>query len=59
MLVIEKEKIVKSAGIELPDYYYFFKLGFTPCDARLNSHYEAWSYKKRSTKRVTGYRKSV
>ena len=27
--------------------------------ARLNSHYEAWSYKKRSTKRITGYRKSV
>ena len=26
--------------------------------ARLNSHYEAWSYKKRSTKN-TGYRKSV
>ena len=22
-------------------------------------HYEAWSYKKRSTKRITGYRKSV
>ena len=27
--------------------------------ARLNSHYEAWSYKKRSTKKITGYRKSV
>ena len=27
--------------------------------ARLNSHYKAWSYKKRSTKRITGYRKSV
>ena len=27
--------------------------------ARLNSHYEAWSYKKRSTKTITGYRKSV
>ena len=26
---------------------------------RLNSHYEAWSYKKRNTKRITGYRKSV
>ena len=23
--------------------------------ARLNSHYEAWSYKKRSTKKVAGY----
>ena len=28
--------------------------------ARLNSHYEAWSYKKKkSTKKITGYRKSV
>ena len=27
--------------------------------ARLRSHYEAWHYKKRSTKRITGYRKSV
>ena len=24
---------------------------------RLNSHYEAWTYKKRSTKKITGYRK--
>ena len=27
--------------------------------ARLNNHYEAWSYKKKSTKKTTGYRKSV
>ena len=27
--------------------------------ARLNSHYETWSYKKRSTKKIAGYRKSV
>ena len=27
--------------------------------ARLNSHYKAWSYKKRGTKRITGYSKSV
>ena len=27
--------------------------------ARLNSHYEAWNYKKKSTKKITGYRKSV
>ena len=27
--------------------------------ARLNSHYEAWSYKKRSRKKVYRYRKSV
>ena len=27
--------------------------------ARLNSHYKAWSYKKGSTKKITGWRKSV
>ena len=27
--------------------------------ARLNSHHEAWSYKKRSTKKITGSRKPV
>ena len=27
--------------------------------ARLNSHSEAWIYKKRSIKKITGYRKSV
>ena len=32
------------------------------CDslhARLNSHYEAWSYKKKKHKKITAYRKSV
>ena len=27
--------------------------------ARLNSHYEAWIYKKGRTKKIAGYRKSV
>ena len=27
--------------------------------ARLNSHYEAWSYKKKKHKKITAYRKSV
>ena len=27
--------------------------------ARLNSHYEAWCYKKKSTKKIIGYRKTV
>ena len=42
--------------------FFFFLIFFFNWDsphARLNSHYEAWSYKKRSTKRITGYRKSV
>ena len=27
--------------------------------ARLNSHYEAWSYKKRKQKKIKAYRKSL
>ena len=27
--------------------------------ARLNSHYEAWSYKKKKHKKIKAYRKSV
>ena len=36
-----------------------FFLNWDSLHARLNSHCEAWSYKKRSTKKITGYRKSV
>ena len=34
------------------------KLGFALCKA-LNSHYEAWSYKKKTHKKIKAYRKSV
>ena len=40
------------------NFFFFFFNWYSP-HARLNSHYEAWSYKKNSTKKVTGYRKSV
>ena len=36
---------------------FFFKLG--SLHARLNSHYKAWSYKKKKHKKITSYRKSV
>ena len=36
-----------------------FFLNWDSLHARLNSHYEAWSYKQRNTKKITGYRKSV
>ena len=39
------------------NFFFFFNWG-SP-HARLNSHYEAWSYKKKSTKKTTGYRKFV
>ena len=37
----------------------FFKKNWDSLHAMLNSHYKAWSHKKRSTKKITGYRKSV
>ena len=37
----------------------FFFFNWDSLNARLKSHYEAWTYKKRSTKKITGYRKSV
>ena len=40
-----------------PFFYYLFNQDLL--HARLNSHYEAWSYKKRSTKKIAGYGKSV
>ena len=41
-------------------FFVFFLFNWDSLHARLNSHYEAWSdKKKKSTKKVTGYRKSV
>ena len=40
-------------------FFFFFNFNWDSFHARLNSHYEAWSYKKRSTKKITGYRKSI
>ena len=40
-------------------FLFFDFLNWDSHHARLNSHYEAWSYKKRNTKRIAGYRKSV
>ena len=39
------------------DFFYFFFYFFLI--ARLNSHYKAWSYKKKKHKKITSYRKSV
>ena len=42
------------------EFLFFFFFNWDSLYARLNSHYEAWSYKKKkSTKKITGYRKSV
>ena len=37
----------------------FFFFNWYSLQARLNSHYEAWSYKKRKHKKVKAYRKSI
>ena len=40
-----------------PVFFFFFN-----CDsphARLNSHYEAWGYRKKKHNKITAYRKSV
>ena len=39
-------------------FFFFFKKRDS-LDARLNSDYEAWSYKKKKLKKVKEYRKSV
>ena len=44
---------------ELSNNFLFFFFNWDSPHARLNSHCEAWSYKKRSTKKITGYRKRV
>ena len=38
---------------------HFFFFNWDSPHPRLNSHYEAWNYNKKSTKNITGYRKSV
>ena len=40
-------------------FFLFFFFNWDSLHARLNSRYEAWSYKKEITKKITGYRKSV
>ena len=41
---------------EVLDYYFF---NWDSFHARLNSHYEAWSYKKKKHKKIRAHRKSV
>ena len=36
-----------------------FLINWDSCHARLKSHYDAWSYKKKKHKKIIAYRKSV
>ena len=61
-LALELYKAFIRSKLEFSCTVWFFFLFFFSWDsphARLNSHCKAWSYKKRSTKRITGYRRSV
>ena len=50
----------KSHKVLRSNYEFFcFFFNWDSPHARLNSHYEAWNYKKRNTKKITGYRKSL
>ena len=40
-------------------FFCFFFFNWDSPHARLDSHYKAWSCKKKSTKKITGYRKSA
>ena len=46
-----------DGGLYLGFFFLFFN--WASLHTRLNSYYEAWSYKKRSAKKITGYRKFV
>ena len=39
--------------------FFCFFFNWYSLHARLNSHYEAWSYKRRKHKKVKAYRKSI
>ena len=60
-LNLEKWGVKTHNCVLLLDFLILFCLFFNwdSLHTRLNSHYEAWSYKKRSTKKITGHRKSV
>ena len=49
----------KQIDKEKTDNMFLFFFNWDSPHARLLSHYETWSYKKKSTKMITGYRKSV
>ena len=57
-VIMDYHLTTKSLKILLWPSLFFLK-NWDSLHARLNSHYEAWSYKKKSTRKITGYRKSV
>ena len=44
---------------KIPSKFFFFFFNCDSLHARLNSHYEAWGYRKKKHNKITAYRKSV
>ena len=59
LLTYNSAKMVVEILHFLSYYYYYYYFNWDSLYARLSSHYEAWSYNKRSIKKITGYRKSI
>ena len=51
--------MIQSLGFLYFIFLTFFLFNWDSLHARLNSHYETWSYKKKKHKKITAYRKSV
>ena len=50
---------LKTLGRYLKNCFLLFVFNWDSLHARVNSHYEAWSYKKKKYKKIKAYRKSV
>ena len=48
---------INKNELDKPSFFCFFN--WYSLHASLNSHYDAWSYKKRKHKKVKAYRKSI
>ena len=55
----ELQHISKDLSLSENFFFFFFFFNWYSLHARLNSHYEAWSYKKRKHKKVKAYRKPI
>ena len=52
----DEMKLRKIRVFDIPEHFFF---NWDSLHARLNSHYEAWSYKKKKYEKIRAHRKSV
>ena len=55
-LYARQQSLITSKDTAILKWYFF---NWDSLHARLKSHYEAWSYKKKKHKKITAYKKSV